>query len=118
MNSTIDSTSIFSLPTSAITALKGNSDDNSVKKTNQKSDPFTTLGFSILLLFSAPFSTGINTSTASLNNSSSIISYKNANADMFDISILREFLSNLLTNSHDLDKDIVNMVNENFWDLI
>lgn len=117
MNSTIDSTSISPLPTSATTALKGNSDDNSVKKTNQKADPITTLGFSILLL-SAPISTGIDICSASLSNSSSIISYKNAIADMFDISILREFLSNLLTNSHDLDKDIVDMVNENFWDLI
>lgn len=76
-----------------------------------------TLGFAIML-FSAPFSTGIEYSPTLINNSSSIISYQNIAESMYDISIFQDFISNILINSINIDSDIVDMVNENFWDLI
>ncbi len=77
----------------------------------------TTLGFAVML-FSASFSTGIDYPSAFQNESSSIISYKDMTNNIYDISILHDFISNILKNSIDIDNDIVDMVNENFWDLI
>jgi len=92
--------------------------DESVRKVdNYKSHFINDLGFVVLML-SASISTGVHFSPASLNTPSSVISYKNATGDMFDISILHEFVSNLLTNSIGLDNEIIDLVNENFWDLI
>ncbi|WP_148038864.1 hypothetical protein [Proteiniphilum sp. X52] len=115
MDSTLDLTPMFPATSSV---LRNSNNEESVRSINsRKSYPITTLGFSILIL-SASISTGVNINPASLNTSSSIISYKSATDDMFDISILHEFVSNLLTNSSELDREIVDLVNENFWDLI
>jgi hypothetical protein len=35
-----------------------------------------------------------------------------------ETDVLQRFISNLIENSEDLDGRIVNMVNDNFWDLI
>lgn len=113
MSSTLDLTPIFH-PTSSVIV---NTADESVKKISRKSGTITTLGFSLLLL-SAPISTGIQFNPTSLSSSSSIISYKNAVYDMYDISILHEFVLQLLTNISELDSEIVDLVNENFWELI
>lgn len=76
-----------------------------------------TLGFAIMLL-SAPLSTGIEYSSPLFIKSSSIISYQNITESMYDISIFQDFISNMLINSIDIDSEIVDMVNENFWDLV
>ncbi|MDR2809908.1 MAG: hypothetical protein LBB84_05035 [Tannerellaceae bacterium] len=39
-------------------------------------------------------------------------------SDRENIDVLRDFISNLINNSEDLDGRIVDMVNEKFWDLI
>lgn len=112
MNSLLDNTPMLPVSSSVF-----NPDEEYVIKENRKSIPIVTLGFS-LLLFSAPFSTGIQFNPTSFTSSSSILSYKNATNDMFDITILHEFVSDLILNSSDLDNEIVDLVNENFWDLI
>lgn len=92
---------------------------NNFVKSNSKAGRVqgATLGFAIML-FSASFSTGIEYTSSSHVESSSTISYKNMTENIYDISILQNFISNILMNSVDIDSDVVDMVNENFWDLI
>ncbi len=46
------------------------------------------------------------------------ISEVSEHPDFFKLNSLKKFSKNLLENSEDIDSDILEVVNENFWDLI
>jgi hypothetical protein len=88
------------------------------KQEDKQFAPFSKYALGLIVLFSsASISTDVNFDTPiGSYNSSTLAYHTNVNAQQSDI--LHEFISNLLVNSEDLDGKIVDMVNENFWDLI
>jgi hypothetical protein len=73
----------------------------------------------IVLLTSVSTSTDVKFDNATgFHNSSTLVYSYSINDLQQESDILHGFISNLLVNSEDLDSKIVDMVNENFWDLI
>jgi hypothetical protein len=81
--------------------------------------PFNKYVLGLIVLFApASISTDVNfDASTGFHNSSTLVYHNNVNAQQ-ESDILHGFISNLLVNSEDLDGKIVDMVNENFWDLI
>jgi hypothetical protein len=75
----------------------------------------------MFLLIAASISSAININNSNIHSSFSSVSQCSIygfdnNRENFDV--LHDFISNLINNSEDLDGQIVDMVNEKFWDLI
>jgi hypothetical protein len=81
--------------------------------------PFNKYALGLIVLFaSASISTDVSFNASIGFHNSSILAYQNNVMAQQESDILHGFISNLLVNSEDLDGKIVDMVNENFWDLI
>jgi hypothetical protein len=92
---------------------------NNKERTEDKQSSFlnkSALGF-IVILISASISTEIEYNPTPLTPSSTL-SYQTINSNYTETLILQNFISNLIQNSEDIDDNIVELVNENFWDLI
>lgn len=102
------------IPTSSSSILSGLEKE----KVNQNSSfNKSALGF-IVLLMSASISTDIEYNSGITETHSSIFAYQNFMEQDLGINVLHNFISNILSNSEDIDSDIVELVNKNFWDLI
>lgn len=75
------------------------------------------LGF-VVLIVSASLSTNVTYDNVAPLTPSTVITYQSVSKYTSDVNVFHNFISNLLINSENIDSDIVDLVNENFWDLI
>jgi hypothetical protein len=78
-----------------------------------------TWGFVSVLLVSASISSNVYLYKGNgFSNASTLDCHYSTGEEKQDINILYGFIANLIADSEDLDGRIVNMVSENFWNLI
>lgn len=90
-----------------------------IEKSPQKQYTKTRAGFVLLFLGATLSSTGATFDSRNLIlNSTTLECQTNLAVDKDQSEVLLEFVSKLIENSKDIDPRIVDIVNEDFWELI